>query len=234
MTAQNGESGETMNTVEGRAVRVWDLPVRLFHWALVIAVVTSVATGLVGGLWQMDVHMISGYVILGLVIFRVVWGLIGGRHARFAAFLKGPVTVIRYAADFARRREAHTPGHNPIGGWSVIALLTIMALQAGTGLFANDDIFLEGPLFSLVSKETSDWLTGWHHRMVTAIYILVGLHVAAIAVHWLRGDNLVKPMVTGTKTNADPAADDATPRPVRFLIVAAVAVAAVFGILALG
>lgn len=206
--AGTGASGQ----VGTNGVRVWDLPVRLFHWALLAAVVTSVATGETGGLWQMDLHVVSGCTVLGLILFRVLWGLVGGRHARFAAFVKGPVTVVRYAVDFLKGRAVHTVGHNPLGGWSVVLILLALAVQAGTGLFANDDIFLEGPLAKYASKALSDRLTGIHHLMSNVVYGLVAAHVAAIALHWWKGDNLVKPMITGVKPGADPAAADGPTR----------------------
>jgi len=202
------EVGAAAGRTEAPGVRVWDLPVRLFHWTLLAAVVTSVATGLIGGLWQMDLHVVSGCVVLGLVLFRVLWGLVGGRHARFRAFVKGPVTVARYAVDFLKGRAVHTPGHNPLGGWSVVLILLALAVQAGTGLFANDDIFLEAPLAKYAGKALSDRLTGVHHLMSNVIYVLVAAHVAAVALHWWKGENLVKPMITGVKSNADPAAGD--------------------------
>lgn len=200
--------------VPGRTVgvRVWDLPVRLFHWILLVCVVTSVATGLTGGLWQMDLHMVSGCTILGLVLFRAIWGLIGGRHARFAAFVKGPAAVARYAAEFVRGRARRTVGHNPLGGWSVVLILLALAVQAGTGLFANDDIFLEGPLYKYAGKELSDRLTGIHNLMSRVIYVLVAAHVGAVAAHRFTGHDLVKPMITGIKPDADPAAGDGPTR----------------------
>lgn len=212
LMASQTEESESSEGAASPAVRVWDLPIRLFHWVLLAAVVISVATGLIGGLWQMDLHVVSGCVVLGLVLFRVIWGFAGGRHARFTGFIKGPVMVLRYAVDFACRRAGHTTGHNPLGGWSVILILAVLAVQAGTGLFANDDIFLEGPLVKYVGKEMSDRLTGIHHWMINGVYGLVALHVGAVALHWWRGDNLVKPMITGTKPDADPAHGDGATR----------------------
>ena len=230
MTAETEESPAKHSAPTG-GVRVWDVPVRLFHWTLLIAVVTSVATGLTGGLWQMDLHVVSGCVVLGLVAFRLLWGIFGGRHARFLGFVRGPVVVIRYAVDFARRRAGHTTGHNPLGGWSVLVILVILAVQAGTGLFANDDIFLEGPLFKYVTKGMSDRLTGIHHWLINGIYAVVALHVAAVALHWLRGDNLVKPMITGTKPGIDPAEGDGPTRWGRAAVAAIIAAAPVAWIL---
>ena len=218
----------------GGAARVWDLPVRLFHWLLVAAVATSLATGMTGGLWQMNLHVASGIFILGLVLFRVFWGLAGGRHARFASFVKGPAAVYRYVRDFLARRESRGAGHNPLGGWSVLALLATLGTLAGTGLFSNDDIFVEAPLFNLVGKKTSDTLTVIHESAGDVLIGLIVLHLAAVLVHYLRGDNLVKPMVTGVKPGVDPAEGDAPARPAAFLAAAALAAAIVWGILSLG
>ncbi|MEQ8805721.1 MAG: cytochrome b/b6 domain-containing protein, partial [Rhodospirillales bacterium] len=126
--ADNNSESAPRGRAGGNGVRVWDLPVRLFHWTLLAAVVTSVATGLIGGLWQMDLHVVSGCVVLGLVLFRVLWGLVGGRHARFRAFVKGPAMVARYAVDFVKGRAVHTAGHNPLGGWSVVLILLALAV----------------------------------------------------------------------------------------------------------
>ncbi|MEQ9170768.1 MAG: cytochrome b/b6 domain-containing protein [Rhodospirillales bacterium] len=221
--ADNNSESAPRGRAGGNGVRVWDLPVRLFHWTLLAAVVTSVATGLIGGLWQMDLHVVSGCVVLGLVLFRVLWGLVGGRHARFRAFVKGPAMVARYAVDFVKGRAVHTAGHNPLGGWSVVLILLALAVQAGTGLFANDDIFLEAPLAKYAGKALSDRLTGIHHLMSTVLYVLVAAHVAAVALHWWKGDNLVKPMITGIKPGADPAAADG---PTRWVWLAAAVIVA--------
>ena len=180
-------------------VRVWDLPVRAFHWLLVALMTTSVATGLAGGnamLW----HMRSGYAILALVAFRILWGLVGSTTARFTDFLYGPRRVIAFAKDLMLRRPAHYLGHNPLGGWMVLVLLLSLLFQAGSGLFANDDIATEGPLYNSVSKELSDRLTGLHKLNIKLLYGLVAMHIAAVIYHWFgRGERLVHAMFTGFK-----------------------------------
>lgn len=204
-----------------KPVRVWDLPTRLFHWVLVLLIGglwwtgenSAVPLGPVGGAsllgWtvptgQMAQHMTLGYAVLALVIWRVLYGLFGSTTARFASFVKGPADVMRYLRQsFAARKEtaAYVLGHNPAGGWMILALLVILAAQAITGLFANDDIFTEGPLFSLVSKETSDSLTAWHKNILfPALLALIGLHVAAALFYLVvKGENLIRAMVTGRK-----------------------------------
>lgn len=204
-----------------KPVRVWDLPTRLFHWVLVLLIVGLWWTGQMGVIpvgplqgvsilgWtvptlQMNQHMTLGYAVLALVIWRVLYGLFGSTTARFAAFVKGPREVVRYLKTaFSARKEttAYVLGHNPAGGWMILALLLVLAAQGATGLFANDDIFTEGPLFKLVSKETSDTLTVWHKDILfPALLALIGLHVAAALFYLaVKGENLIRAMVTGRK-----------------------------------
>lgn len=191
--------GETSDATKTREVTVWDLPTRLFHWALVALVILSLYTGFVGGLREMELHMLSGQAILALVAFRLIWGFIGGTHARFADFVKGPGAVL----DYLRGRSPETLGHNPAGALSVLGLLGLLALQAATGLFANDDIFTEGPLMKYVSKDTSDFLTFVHHTSVNLLVVLIVLHLGAIAFYLrVKKTNLVRPMVTGRRAVA--------------------------------
>ena len=129
--------------------------------------------------------MRAGYGVLAMVLFRILWGFAGTRHARFASFVHGPRTAIRYARSFARRAPQATVGHNPLGGWSVIALLLALLVQAGTGLFANDDVLMEGPSGQVHQRGLSDRITDHlHHLNVWVIGILVGTHVAAVVSHW--------------------------------------------------
>ncbi|MGD9222032.1 MAG: cytochrome b/b6 domain-containing protein [Desulfobacteraceae bacterium] len=182
-----------------RAVLVWDVPTRLFHWLLVILVTACVTTAKIGGNW-MTTHMLSGYLVLALLLFRVVWGVVGGHHARFAAFVYGPRTVLRYAARFARMDAPRYLGHNPLGAWSVVAMLVALALQVSTGLFASDDIFTQGPLYPLVSHDTSKMLTRIHNINAMVIAGLVAVHFSAVMFYLLvKGENLIKPMFTGLK-----------------------------------
>jgi cytochrome b len=180
-------------------VRVWDLPVRLFHWTLLVLVVFSVATAYVGGSW-MDWHMRSGYAVLALLAFRIAWGVVGTRHARFASFVRGPAAVVDYLKRLGSGAHPVSVGHNPLGALSVLALIAVIGVQAGTGLFANDDIFTEGPLAKLISKAASDQATTIHYWNQWALYALVAMHVLAVLVHRVRfGDNLVGPMIAGVK-----------------------------------
>lgn len=173
-------------------VPIWDLGLRVFHWSLVAAVSAAIATGLTGGDWMVW-HGRAGIAIAGLLGFRLSWGLLGSETARFRAFVPTPA---RLRAHLAGRW--HGVGHNPLGALSVIALLTLLAVQLGTGLFSDDDIAFSGPLVSLVPDEQISDLTAWHHRVVNLLYGLLGLHIAAIAFYaTVRRKNLVRPMVTG-------------------------------------
>lgn len=175
-------------------LHIWDLPLRLFHWFLVISVVAAYITATLGGS-LMDWHGRIGIFILGLLIFRIVWGFIGSTHARFATFFP---TVSRVVAYLKGRWQG--VGHNPLGGLFVFTLLSALAVQVGTGLFANDDIAFEGPLFSFVDKSFSDKLTGWHSIVFNILLGLVALHLIAIVFYRrYKKTNLVKPMLTGKK-----------------------------------
>jgi cytochrome b len=178
-------------------VRVWDLPVRAVHWVQAALVATSVTTGLAGGN-ALRIHRLSGYAILALVVFRILWGFAGGRHARFGAFLRGPRAVAAFVRETLALRRPLYVGHNPLAGWEVLALLAVLLVQASSGLFSNDDIFFEGPLAGLVSKALSDALTRVHRTGAVVLLVLVAAHLAAAVFHLaLERRNLVKPMLTG-------------------------------------
>ena len=185
-----------------RRVRVWDLPTRFVHWALVLCVIAAFITETIGGA-AMPWHGRIGLLILGLVMFRLVWGIVGSTHARFVNFVRGPAAIREYLAGQWRGL-----GHNPLGALSVLALLALLLAQVGTGLFANDDIAFDGPLASLVERATSNALTHWHHRIKTLLLVVVALHVGAIVYYArVKRDNLVKPMLSGWKDIGD-ARDD--------------------------
>lgn len=182
-------------------IRVWDWPTRLFHWLLVISVVTLVVTGKLGGNW-MEWHQKAGYFALGLVLFRIVWGVVGSETARFVHFVRGPRAIL----EFLKGQWRPVPGHNPLGALNVLAMLLVVLFQAVTGLFANDDIALEGPLYVLVSKDTSDFLTKLHHWSSNVLIAIVILHVLAILWYvGIKKESLVSPMIKGTKSMVDQA-----------------------------
>ena len=181
-------------------VRVWDLPTRLFHWLLAAAVVGLFITGQVGGnalAW----HFRLGYVVLGLLVFRIFWGLVGGRWSRFSSFIFAPGTVVRYLKGQPRAGEHLDVGHNPLGAFSVFGLLAVLAVQVSTGLIADDEIASTGPLNRYVATDTGISATHWHRDFGQWLLVaLVVLHVAAIVFHLLKhGKNLVRPMVLGDK-----------------------------------
>ncbi len=194
------EKPEAGNTdVEFQRVRVWDLPVRLFHWAVVALILFSWWSGKEGGNY-MQYHMWSGYTILTLVLFRLAWGLCGSSSARFGGFLHGPAAVVAYLKTLPQRRAATHLGHNPLGGWSVVLLLFCMLVQAATGLFANDDIATEGPLSIWVSKATSDLVTTIHFYNFYVLLGLAAVHLCAVLFYlFYKAENLVGPMFSGYK-----------------------------------
>jgi len=178
---------------------VWDLPIRLFHWALVLLLVTSYVTA---KLDELELHMLSGYAVLALLLFRLAWGLVGSDTARFSHFMRGPRAVFFYL----RGGWVVQPGHNPAGGWSVAAMLILLCAQVGTGLFANDDIITQGPLAQFVEHDTSRTLTGLHHLIVNFLLAFVALHVGAIGYYrFARHQDLMTPMVRGWAIATDAA-----------------------------
>lgn len=177
---------------------VWDLPVRVLHWLMVIAVGLS--------WWSaeervMDVHRYSGYALLGLVIFRIYWGFAGSSTARFSQFVRGPKAIAAYVRD---RPAAGPPGHNPLGGWSVVALLLLLLTQVTLGLFVTDIDGLEsGPLSYLVSFETSRALAEAHEIVFNILLGFIVLHIAAVMFYlFVRRTNLIGPMFTGRRRAA--------------------------------
>jgi cytochrome b len=199
-----------------RDIRVWDLPVRLFHWLLVVLVVAAYITGEFG---YMDRHMQVGQAVLVLVVWRVLWGLVGSETARFARFLKGPAAMLAYARSVLTPRPLATAGHNPLGALMVLALLAALLAQAGSGLFATDDIVVEGPLHHLVPGRTASTLTTIHHLSINVLIALVALHVATNLFYLLvKKENLIGPMVTGVKPVAPSIAAPAMASPMLALL----------------
>ena len=182
----------------GRELRVWDLPTRLFHWALATAVAVAILSA---ELDVLAVHMLAGETVLVLVLFRLAWGMVGSQTARFAEFVKGPGAIRDYLKrSRAGGEAAFTPGHNPLGALMVVALLLVLLAQAGSGLFTSDDILVDGPLVPLASGATVALLGSLHRLLANGIFVLVGLHMAAVLFHLLvKKDDLIRPMVTGRK-----------------------------------
>lgn len=207
-----------------KTVRVWDLPIRLFHWTLAVLIVAAVVTQKIGGN-ATEWHFRCGYAILTLLLFRILWGLFGTRYARFSSFLYGPSTIVGYVRGGKDALKEKFLGHNPLGSLSVFALIGVVLAQAMGGLFSNDDIASEGPLVRYISKETSDKITSLHKDVgETLIYILVALHITAIIFYYVKKrQNLVKAMITGDQEvdfDAPPAEDTAGKRLLALVLLA--------------
>jgi len=179
--------------------RVWDLPIRVFHWALVLAIVGAYATNR-AGIEYFKYHLWCGYAVVVLIGFRTVWGLVGTYHARFWNFVRGPAATMRFILATLRGTERRYAGHNPLGAVMVIALLAGLLTQSITGLFANDEILNFGPLSGYVSSDRSLALTSLHRQLFYWIMGAVLLHVIAVILHRvLKKEDLVKPMFNGHK-----------------------------------
>lgn len=184
-------------TPSAQRILVWDLPTRLFHWSLAVLISLQYATGEFN-LLSMQWHFWLGYATLALIGFRVLWGFTGSETSRFAAFLRGPRAVLHYFADSVRGREARVPGHNPLGGWSVMLMLAVVAIQALSGLFTSDDINEEGPFAAHVSDATVALMTRIHHFNRYVLLFLIFLHIGVVLLHWvLRNEDLITPMLHG-------------------------------------
>ena len=178
-------------------VSVWDIPTRLFHWSVVLLLCVSWFSADQG---YMQVHLVSGLALLSLLLFRIAWGLVGSTTARFSNFLHPPRRVVGYLKGLAGGDRIFYAGHNPAGGAMVLALIAVLLAQVATGLFANDGVRFHGPLALLVSEDASTRLTDIHALIFDLILILVWCHVVAVGFYLLvKGENLIRPMVTGKK-----------------------------------
>ena len=181
------------------SLSVWDLPLRLFHWGLAAAVITNVVTVNIG---RMDIHERSGLTVLALVIFRVMWGFLGGHHARFVNFVRAPLAVLSWLRSPADASVPRKAGHSPLAALSVLALLAVTGFMAMTGMFASDGILFDGPLAHLAPAQ-SEAATKIHHRAKLALILLVVMHLVAILVYKFgKKVNLTRAMVTGRASEA--------------------------------
>jgi cytochrome b len=179
------------------STKVWDAPIRLFHWGIVILIAVSWFSQEMN--W-MEIHFLSGYTMFAALLFRVVWGVVGSDTARFSRFLRSPVAALRHLVQLPRREPDMEIGHNAAGGWMVLLMLLLLAVQVGTGLCANDDIAAEGPFSRAVGEGWSDWLSHVHSVNFTLIEIAIVAHLLAILAYGvIKRHNLVWPMVTGWK-----------------------------------
>jgi cytochrome b len=171
---------------------VWDVPTRVFHWLLVLSIIGSYVTAKLG---LMPWHQALGCLMIGLLIFRVLWGLIGPRHARFSNFIKGPRAVLQYL-----KGSLKSVGHNPLGAGMVVLMLLLLAVQATTGLFSTDDVAFVGPYFPKVSHSLAEQLTGIHHKNFNIILAAIVLHLCAITYYtFVKKERLVPAMFHGQK-----------------------------------
>lgn len=184
---------------EEKSTRVWDLPTRLFHWALVVLIALQFATAEFGWL-SMEWHYRFGWATIALIAFRIAWGFAGSQTSRFTDFVRGPATVVRYLKTQFETTPRPYLGHNPLGGWSVVAMLLSVLVQAVSGLFTSDNIDEDGPFVDAVSGTTVRFATKLHHLGETVLLVLIALHIGAVLLHWaLKHDNLIVPMITGRK-----------------------------------
>jgi len=178
--------------MNGKVIRVWDMPVRIFHWLLVLLIFGAIITIKMGGnavVW----HGRIGQLVVALIAFRIVWGFTGSTYARFVNFVRGPKPILDYLGG-----RWHGAGHNPLGALSVLALLALMGFQAVSGLFTTDSIAFQGPLYRAVSRDTSEMILGWHKLAEWPIYLLIALHIGSVIFYALvKKKDLVMPMFTG-------------------------------------
>jgi cytochrome b len=188
-----GEASYPLNMK--KIIRIWDLPIRLFHWLLVLCIIGSFISVNIGGN-AIQWHAYFGYSVLTLLTFRIVWGFIGSTHARFIAFFPSKKAILAYLQGSSPR----VLGHNPVGALSVFALLFVLCVQVATGLFVDDEIAFQGPLAKYVSSSVSSFLSQIHEVNQVVIYTLITIHIGAIWFYKkFKGENLIKPMISGDK-----------------------------------
>ena len=193
----DGDLKQQQKKIDTDKVLVWDLPVRIFHWALVLAFAGAFVTDWLG-VTYFKYHLWCGYTVIVLIGFRLIWGIVGTRHARFSSFLRGPKAIW----DYLRGNDKHGAGHNPLGALMVVVLLASLLVQAATGLFGNDEIFNVGPLYGYISNELSLSLTSLHRQLFYWIAGAIGLHILAVIIYRVfKHEKLVAAMITGRKSN---------------------------------
>lgn len=206
---------------------VWDLPLRLFHWLFVLSIL---------GLWytseqegdMVEQHMQLGYFTLGLLVFRIVWGIVGPKHARFKQFIPSPAKLISYIKSVKQGQSPYMPGHNPLGSLMVVLMIVLVTLQAVSGLFINDDIFSSGPYYGVYGADIEKVMSIIHHNVFDYLLGAIALHLLAIGFYWrVKKQNLVIPMITGKKSSEEIKAEDTIPSSrIILAIIIAIAVAA--------
>lgn len=183
---------------------IWDLPLRIFHWCFVLTIFGAWYTSEQEG-ELIDLHIQLGYVALSLLIFRILWGIIGSKHARFLSFIPSPKILMQYLKTSKKRVNTSTKkkdgaGHNPLGALMVVLMITLISLQAVSGLFISDDVFSSGPYYGSLSKEFEQVMSFLHHNTFDFMIAAIVLHLTAIAYYWrIKKQNLILPMITGKK-----------------------------------
>lgn len=184
------------------AIEVWDGWIRLFHWGLVAAVLASFYTTKTSGapfLFPIEVHAQAGYLVIGLLLFRWLWGAMGSVYARFKTFLYPPAETVAYSKSLLKRQPSAYVSHNPLGGWMVLLMLLSLSFQAVSGLFLSDDVFFQAPLYGILGEGVGSQLRTLHQLNSDLLIILIGLHLTGLIVHRLLGESLIAAMLVGTK-----------------------------------
>jgi cytochrome b len=204
-------------------IRIWDLPTRVFHVLLALSVAGLVVTGEVGG-DAMQLHFKLGYLVLTLVLFRVVWGLVGGHWSRFINFVPTPARLLHYIRALRQKQAMHSVGHNPLGALSVMGMLSILLIQVVSGFVSDDEIANSGPWTNLVPADWVSMATEYHSDIGKVLLILlVTLHVATVLYYKrIKGDDLITPMVTGDKVFSEPVHDSRDTRTSRLFALSVV------------
>lgn len=205
-TSGDGAAAERKLPASAGAVVAWDLPTRAFHWLLVLLIINAWVSFQYSekvGDFTLRWHRWSGYAVLVLLVFRLIWGIAGSSTSRFSAFVRGPITTLGYAFDLVRGRSRHFLGHNPLGTWMILALLALVAGQACLGLFTveHNDSGADGPLYRLVSEGWVKQLSRWHRQgYYYALLPLIAAHIIANTLYGLvKRDPLIRAMITGRK-----------------------------------
>ena len=195
MSEVNRQKNEQSDTE--KPVYVWDVPLRIFHWGLVLAVFGAWLTAEV--LEDMTLHFYCGYVILALMLFRLVWGIWGPEYSRFSSLQLGIDKFKAYTKTLRSKVSGNHAGHNPMGSWSVVVMLTLLVVQASTGLFSSDD-YLSGPLHHYLEDSLGNLITTIHHSGFTPIKVMVFLHLSAVIYYqWFKGERIIDAMLSGKK-----------------------------------
>lgn len=183
-------------------IKIWDVYIRLNHWLIVLLVASAWLSSEFGDA-EFKWHSINGYIIFVLVLSRIVWGIIGSTTARFSNFIASPFKAIQYLLALRNNKATNYLGHNPAGGWMVIAFLLVLLGQTITGMLSSDDVLFEGPFSYYISSGMVETMTGIHHLLFNILMVLVGLHIAAVLYHQLiKNEKIIQAMFSGKKHSA--------------------------------